>query len=216
MANVKRVALDVEVKGKFEIPAGLELLQPEDMADALETGLALIKLRIQAGERADGAKIFGESGYSTEPIYIPLTGVGTGNPLAKPRGGRLTRGVKGEAPRTMHFPGGYREFREKNGRGSNPVNLTLSGNVTGKRFRVIKSDRTGAVAGWGAGSEQALAAAGLDAREGGQIFSFSPSELDAVYEVLEAAIVDNLEIAGVPRTQAEKAKIKIKRRKASK
>jgi len=209
-----KVGIEVEVRGKFEIPPGLELIQAANLQEALEAGVALIKLRIQDGKRADGSSIFGETGYSTKPIYIPLAGVGTGNPLAKPRGGKETRGAgKGAAPKTMFFKGGYREFREKAGRGASPVNLTLSGNITGKRFRVIKATNGEAVAGWPAGSEQAIAAAGLDSREAGLVFSFGDAEQSAIFEVLEAAIIDNLEIAGVPKTQAEKARIKIKRRK---
>lgn len=190
-----------------------ELITERDLEAAASSGLALMKVRIQSGRRSDGMPF---APYSTKPIYIPLSGVGTGNPLAKPRGGRVTKGTrfvhpkaaaKAEAtgtkaktqkrePKTMYFEGGYAEFREKNGRGADPVNFTLSGNTTGKRFRVISRSRERVICGWPAGSEQAIVAAALDDREGGLCFSWSDQEINAVLDSILGAVDRNTGGAG--------------------
>lgn len=204
------ISFEVVIKGETHWENFFELLTQDDLEEAASTGLALLKLRVDEGRRADGAPF---KPYSRNPIYIPVKGVGTGNPLAKPRGGRLTRGIKGQAPKTMFFEEGYAEFRDKAGRGSNPVNFTLSGNTTGKRFRVIKKTSRVAIVGWPAGSEQALVAAGLDKREDGQAFSWSPSEQEAILDVLIAAMVENLKKTGVPVTPDEVTLIQAKGKK---
>jgi hypothetical protein len=103
----------------------------------------------------------------------------------------------------MRFDGGYKEFREKSGRGSDPVNFTLSGNTTGKRFRIVKRSRGLVIVGWPAGSTQAVVAAGLDEREDGQAFAWSPDEQQVILDDLRAAIAVNLGKAGVPLTPEE-------------
>lgn len=208
----KFLSFDVQIKGEGNWDNIPDLLTADDLDEAAASGLALLKLRIQSGKRADGAPF---KPYSTDPIYIPLTGIGTGNPLAKPKGGKLTKGVKGQPPKTMYFEDGYAEFRQKNGRGSGLVNFTLSGNTTGKRFRVIKRTNRAAIVGWPAGSEQALAAAGLDARENGFAFSWSADEQAAIFEVLQAAIAENLSKNGVPVTPEEVVLIQKRARPAS-
>jgi hypothetical protein len=206
----KFLSFEVLVKGEFDAFKIEELITAADLEAAAASGLALLKERVQHGRRADGARF---KPYSRDPIYVPLKGLGTGNPAVKPHGGRLTKGVDGKPPKTMYFEQGYAEFRDKAGRGSDPVNFTLSGNVTGKRFRVIKKTKTAAIVGWPAGSTQALAAAGLDAREDGLAFSWSPTEQEDIVECIEAAIAANLKKAGVAITPEEVALIAAKGRK---
>ena len=201
------LTFEVEIKGNLRLDQLQDLIKPQDLEDAAESGLVLMKLRIQRGERADGnpfkpyAPPRTDKQGNPKPVYIPLSGVGTGNPLAKPKGGQTTAGVGGKPPQTMKFAS-YAEFRQKAGRGT-LVNFTLSGNTTGKRFRVLARSQNAVVIGWPAGSEQAMVAAALDAREDGQCFSWSPEEAQAINDVLAAAIAENLKAVGVPLEQAD-------------
>lgn len=194
---------DIRMRVEFDdtSPEALsDLLSDKDIEAAANTALALMKHRIvQKGKRADGEDI---KPYDTErTVYIPLEGIGTGNPLMKPRGGELTRGIKGQPPRTMRFPS-YAVARAKAGRSVKP-NLMLSGNTLGKRFRVLAVRGLEATIGWPQGSEQGLVAVGLDDRDDGEIFSYSDAEVEAITEVLVARIYVKLQQNGVPITMDE-------------
>lgn len=183
----------VIVTGK-DLPV-MDFIRDADIAKAANTGLALLKLRITR----DGQLATGEAlpGYSTDKIYIPVAGVGTGPPYAKPKGGTLSRtGV------TMRFDGGYREFRVKAGRGAR-MNMTLSGNMMGKRFRVLNVSGKLAKVGWPAGSDSALAAAGQDQRFEGELFAWSEKEQAAMISSLKGSILANMKAAGIPMSAAD-------------
>lgn len=173
----------------------MDFIRDADVSKAANTGLALLKLRvIRDGQLASGESM---PAYSTDPIYIPVAGVGTGPPFAKPKGGKLSRtGV------TMKFEGGYREFRLKAGRGAR-MNMTLSGNLMGKRFRVLNVTGRVAKVGWPAGSDSALAAAGQDSRFDGELFAWSAKEQEAMIESLKGSILRNMKAAGVPMSAAD-------------
>jgi len=173
----------------------MDWIADRDVSKAANTGLALLKLRVIR----DGLLASGESlpEYSTEPIYIPVTGVGTGPPFAKPQGGELSRTGK-----TMKFPGGYREYRVKAGRGAK-MNLTLSGNLMGKRFRVLRVVNRVATVGWPAGSDPAIAAAGLDQRFEGDLYAWSEREQAAMISSAKASILLNMRLAGVSMSDAD-------------
>lgn len=184
-----------------------EAFTDADVKAAAESALALMKRRIvQKGKLASGEPL---PEYSTEKIYIPLAGVGTGPPFAKPRGGNVVVRKDGKPAKTMRFDGGYKEFREKAGLGTQ-MNLTLSGNLMGKRFRVLSVRGLKAVVGWPSGSDSAIAAAGLDTRFEGDLFSWSAEEADAIVDVLTGALLSNLEKAGLALTPEEKAKVKVR------
>jgi hypothetical protein len=169
-----------------------DFIRDADVSKAANTGLALLKLRIVR----DGKLATGESmpGYSTDKIYIPVAGVGTGPPFAKPKGGTLSRTGK-----SMVFPDGegYKGFRLKAGRGAR-MNMTLSGNMMGKRFRVLSVSGRLAKVGWPAGSDSALAAAGQDQRFEGELFAWSEKEQEAMIQSLKGSILANMKAAGFP------------------
>lgn len=183
----------VIVKGSDLRPE--DFIRDADVSKAANSGLALLKLRvIRDGELASGESM---PGYSEDKIYIPVGGVGTGPPFAKPKGGELTKSGK-----TMKFEGGYREFRLKAGRGSK-MNMTLSGNMMGKRFRVLKVINRVATVGWPAGSDSALAAAGQDQRFDGELFAWSEREQAAMISSLKGSILANMKAAGFPMSPAD-------------
>lgn len=178
------------------------LITPDDLRLATETGLALQKKRISEDhKRADGTKL---SAYSTKPISIPRSGIGTGNPMAKPKGGRTKRKnaakVKKGQPRKppsnyMRYDNGYEEFRQKTGR-STEKDFVLSGNTVHKRFRVQKVDGFKVIVGWPGGSLQGLVAAGLDAQEDGKAFAWSVEEQKAILDTLRTIIASRLRRRG--------------------
>lgn len=173
-----------------------ELLSPDNLKLAAESGLALLKRRITLHQRrADGTAV---TPYSTEPISIRTKGVGTGARLVKPRGGKLSKGGRrtksggtSKPGAFMHFPGGYREFRAKAGRGT-VKDFLLSGNTLGKRFSVLRVSRNKVIVGWPAGSTQAIAAAGLHAQEKGKLFLWSDNEQEAITRTALFFIADHI------------------------
>lgn len=173
--NFKDLELDVFLKA-----AELKL--------AAETGLALLKRRITVkSERADKTKL---SSYSTKPIYIRTKGIGTGNPRAKPKGGRLSSTGK-----SMYFKGGYREFRERAGRNTRK-DLLLSGNTLGKRFRVLRVSGKTVIVGWSPGSSSAKAAAGLHKQEQNKLFLWSDNEQESIARTAMFYVSDYLSSQG--------------------
>lgn len=154
-----------------------DLLNPPQIRLVAETGLALLKRRITLHhKRADGSTL---SPYSTKPISVRVAGIGTGNPMLRPRGGKLSKSKK-----YMRFEGGYRQVRDKAGR-TTQKDLTISGNLTGKRFRVLSASGDSAIVGWPAGSTQAKAAAGLHAQEKSLVFLWSENEMVAMERTAE-------------------------------
>ena len=187
-----------------------DLLSEADMLGAGDIAVGLIKYRtVQQGKRSDGTDLLDGSYSDKGPIYIPVDGIGTGSPLMKPRGGKLSR-----TGRTMRFENGYKEARVKSGRTSE-VNFTLSGNTFGKRFRVLRVNGLTVVVGWPAGSLQAAVARGLDELEKGRVAALSTAEAEILFDSIIDAIVKNLEAMGVPSTPEDlRRKIKLRAVKA--
>lgn len=149
-----------------------DLLGAQHLKLAAETGLALLKRRITLHhKRADGAPL---SPYGTRPTSVAAAGAATGNPAVRPRGG-----VRSKSGKSMRFAGGYRQYRAMAGR-TTKKDFTLSGNVVGKRMRVLRAQAGVAIVGWPAGSTQGIVAHGLNAQEDGKAFLWSNNEQEAV------------------------------------
>jgi len=84
------------------------------------TVVALMAERTAAGKDVSGNAF---AAYSTKPFYAPVARRTPGYPL--PAGGRLTKSGK-----SMHFPGGYKEYKGGIGRGTAPQ-LSVSGAMLG-------------------------------------------------------------------------------------
>lgn len=167
--------------GRFRLPDKVEF--KFDSKQIANDTLALIKLRVfQDGMRGDDKPM---SPYSTNgPIYIPLTGVGSGPPLHKPKGGQNTgpaaKNGRKRRGKTMKFRS-YADFRAASGL-STTKNLSISGTLS-RRFIVLKHTPSGFVLGWLPGSKQALIAEGQHTREDERLFYLSKAERKAIVEL---------------------------------
>lgn len=139
---------------------------------------ALIKLRVfQDGKRSDGREA---SPYSVKgPVYIPLSGVGSGTPLHKPKGGE-------KKPGTRKYDS-YAAFRAGSGLTTKKT-FTLSGR-TAARFGPKRITKTGFVLGWPGGSVQNAIAHGHHQREDRKLFRLAPHELAAIAEMAKNNVV---------------------------
>lgn len=169
------VGLSLTITTNFEEGPGIDLgrfIGAQQLKLAVETGLALLKRRITLHhKRADGRSL---STYANDPVNIPIRGAATGSPMVRPKGG-----VRSKSKKSMHFKGGYVDYRKKAGR-TDKKDFTLSGNLMGKRFRVLRAGGGKAVVGWSAGSKQGLVAHGLNKQENGKAFLWSENEQTAI------------------------------------
>lgn len=93
------------------------------------TVVALMQERTAAGKDIQGRDF---ADYSTRPFYAPVTNRPPGYPT--PAGGRLT-----ESGKSMHFPGGWKEYKGGIGRGTTPQ-LSVSGQMLGA-MQVSSTDK---------------------------------------------------------------------------
>ena len=113
--------------------------------------------------------------YSRKKIWLRTNGRDTRG--VKPGGGKISK-----SGRTMFFPGGYREFKEKSTGGLKP-NYTLSG-VTMADSRVLKVGEKRVVIGF-AKKEAISIASGLNNRKGVPFFGLSKSEVNKLAKTVQ-------------------------------
>lgn len=134
------------------------------------------------GKASDGSAI---GSYSTKPIYVNPDRSPKKFPV-KGKTGRTTFESTGQPHKTRYFDDGYKGFRDKIGRPTNTVNLSLYGQLQ-NQLDVIPTSNS-----WGLGwqnDEMPKRAKALELKYGKKIFAPTDDEKKELISITQKAVI---------------------------